>query len=89
MGRGLGSPPHGIPIPESIHEQYPDEVKEAWATFDAWWKQLQGPAHRSDMPAEVVVAMETILAAPIPVYEGVTGADSCYMIAVQAQLLDD
>lgn len=83
--------PVGIPIPEEIHEQFPDEVKQAWETFNNWWQeqttQTDSPK-RSDMPAEVREAEEIILNAPIPTMDGPTGRDSCYMVFVQSALQD-
>lgn len=88
------SPPWGIPIPEEVHEQYSSDLKAAWITFDAWWKEAQensdgDPVPRSSMPDNVRQAMDLILATPIPGYEGeATGADSCYMIGVTSMMTD-
>ena len=92
-GMSLRRPPHGIPIPEDVHAQYPDNVKAAWDKFNVWWEaipRVNGKIARSSMPAEVKEAMELILVTPIPTYEerGYTGADSCYMIGVHRQLGD-
>lgn len=87
----FGGPPYGIPIPQDIHDQYPGKIKKAWEVFDKWWQKAQksgGPIRRSDMPKGVTRAMQDILEAPIPGHDGATGADSCYMIGVQAQLAD-
>lgn len=83
--------PHGIPIPDDIHQQYPEDVKKAWALFDDWWhKHFTGdaPVNRSSMPKEVATAFDTIKNAPIPGYDGATGADSCYVIGVEKHLID-
>jgi len=89
MCRGaLFGPPHGIPIPSEIHEQFPKRVKEAWNTFDEWWKSVEKPASKATMPKKVGNAMQIILNAPIPGHEGATGADSCYIAGVQMQMTD-
>lgn len=91
MGMRSG-PPYGIPIPREIHELYSDELKQAWVTFDAWWKEAssetEGPISRSSMPEEVKQAMHLILDTAIPEHEGATGRDSCYMTGVQSRMID-
>lgn len=94
MGMG-GPPPYGIPIPDEIHDQYPDEVKGAWREFDAWWQAAQDEAieagvqvSRASMPEDVREAMDLILETPIPTYEGATGKDSCYMVRALALMVD-
>jgi hypothetical protein len=85
------SPPHGIPIPEEVHEQYSEKLKAAWITFHTWWSESDQTPRQSDMPKEVKEAMDLILVTPIPGYEkeGYTGKDSCYMIGVQMMMLPD
>lgn len=84
----------GIPIEDETHNLYSAELKEAWAKFDAWWKQAQESTKefelidRKTMPADVKAAMELILKTPIPGWDGYTGADSCYMIGVQMMMTD-
>lgn len=34
-----GGPPYGVPIEEETHNQYSQEVKDAWVKFDAWFKE--------------------------------------------------
>ncbi|OGM57363.1 hypothetical protein A2955_05000 [Candidatus Woesebacteria bacterium RIFCSPLOWO2_01_FULL_37_19] len=92
MGYG---PPYGIPIPEEVHDLYSPEVKEAWGKFDAWWKEALynsdgNPVSRNTMPQNVCEAMDLILQTSIPGYEedGITGADSCYMIGVLMLMTD-
>ena len=89
------SPPHGIPIPEEVHQLYSDELKKAWHTFHEWWEQAylcsdSKVVSRSNMPEEVRQAMDLILETPIPGYEeeGITGKDSCYMIGVNSIMFD-
>ena len=90
----FGGPPYGVPIPEELHEQYAPEVKTAWETFDAWYKEACADSNgdlidRSTMPIDVKEAMDLILETPIPGYdESVTGADSCYMQGVFGRLKD-
>lgn len=82
-------PPYGIPIPPEVHDQYAQGVKDAWETFDRWWKSFKDAEDlptRKNMPQDVAHAMTTILEAPIPGEDGATGKDSCYMISVLAQL---
>ncbi len=91
MGMGFQSLPVGIPIPDEVHDLFPDNVKEAWKVFDGWWQgqgASGGPIKRSAMPDEVKAAEKVILEAPIPGYGGATGKDSCYMVFVQANLID-
>jgi hypothetical protein len=86
------SPPYGIPIPHEIHEQYSDELKAAWETFNTWWQEAladsDGTVSRGSMPEDVTLAMKLILTTPIPTYDNATGADSCYMVGVQGLLTD-
>jgi len=88
----FGPPPHGIPIPMEVHELFPEEVKEAWAKFHAWYEEVprdeNGQISRSHMPREVKEAMKVVLEAPIPGYDGHTGEDSCYMVGVLSYLVD-
>ena len=93
MCMGMFGPPHGIPIPDEIHEQYSQELKKAWETFDKWWKKAQRKAKgskvsRSGMTEKVKAAEKLILETPIPTMDGFTGKDSCYMVYVQSQLVD-
>lgn len=91
MHYGFGGHPNGIPIPSEVHEQYPENVKTAWETFHQWWTQVNSgdkQPSRGNMPKDVAQAMNTILEAPIPGYDGATGADSCYMVNVLARLGD-
>jgi hypothetical protein len=95
MCMGIGGPPYGIPILGEIQEQYTDEVKAAWEKFDAWWKTAQDEAieagvqvSRASMPEDVREAMDLILETPIPTYADATGRDSCYMVGVQAAMVD-
>ncbi|OGC38959.1 hypothetical protein A3K42_00350 [candidate division WWE3 bacterium RBG_13_37_7] len=90
MAAILSGPPHGIPITDDIHEQYSLEMKAAWDTFHDWWKNhFEGkPIKRSDMPPEVSEALRQITEAPIPGYDGTTGADSCYVRGVNMNLID-
>lgn len=99
MCMGYGSfgqgPPLGIPIPPEVHEQYSDELKDAWVKFDAWWKTAvedsnYEPVDRNCVPDDVKAAYELILETPIPGYEeeGYTGKDSCYMIGILFYLTD-
>jgi hypothetical protein len=85
--------PYGIPITDELHNQFPDEVKQAWEIFHAWWQEqheFAGPPSRKNMPKDVEKAMNKILEAPIPGYEeeGFTGKDSCYMIGVHSRMAD-
>ena len=85
--------PRGIPIETHVHSQYSDELKEAWETFHAWWQQVDmesegGPVSHANMTEEVRQAYELILETPIPGFDDVTGADSCYMIGVAQRLTD-
>ncbi|KKU11037.1 MAG: hypothetical protein UX65_C0002G0029 [Parcubacteria group bacterium GW2011_GWB1_46_8] len=87
----FGGPPYGIPIPAEVYEQFPQNVKDAYKTFDDWWQNvlaLDNPVSRKDMPANIAEALETIKAAPIPGHEGATGADSCYINGVEMQFAD-
>jgi hypothetical protein len=43
---------------------------------------------RSDMPTDVVEALELIKKTPIPGYENYTMADSCYIIGVEENFVD-
>jgi len=96
MGYGSYGPPFGIPIPPEVHEQYSDELKDAWVKFDDWWKSVSdtlsenGSIDRNSMPDDVKAAYELILETPIPGYEeeGYTGKDSCYMIGILFYLTD-
>lgn len=90
MCMGMFGPPYGVPISEEVHQLFPPKVKKAWETFDTWWKAKQGdgPIQHSDMPEDVSMAMQTILEAPIPGTDGLTGAASCYMVGVQSQMED-
>jgi hypothetical protein len=97
---GFGSyeygPPYGVPITSDVHEQYTDELKNAWEKFDAWWKSVSAEAldagliDRKSMPDDVRDAWKLILETPIPGYEeqGFAGKDSCYMITVLFYLTD-
>jgi hypothetical protein len=79
------SMPCGIPIPDQVHNQYPKNVRDAWEKFDTWWHQHytgDGPVYRSTIPADILEALRIITEAPIPGYNGATGADSCYVIGV-------
>jgi hypothetical protein len=83
-------PPYGIPLLRETVEQMPADVQKAWDVFDAWWhKQFKGaPVSRSTMTPEAKEALEKILASPIPGYDGVTCAESCYMVEVMELLVD-
>jgi len=83
-----GGPPYGVPIEDDTFEQYPDEVKQAWVTFDGWWHTVNAAfqVRKSDMPDDASQAMATILEAPIPGFEGKTGRDSCYMVNVLSMM---
>lgn len=88
MCMGYSGPPFGIPIPPDIHEQYSDELKAAWETFDAWWKKdHEGLPSRSQMPQDVAEAMNLICETEIPT-TGENGDKSCYMVSVEAALAD-
>jgi len=81
--------PRGIPIPGHIHDQFPDNVKEAFETFDAWWKQQTNrPVKRDTMPSEIAAAFQTIKQAEIPEHEDTTCEESCYVIGVEDNLID-
>lgn len=86
----FAGPPFGVPIPDEIHDQYSPELKEAWRVFDEWYKSQpeEGLLSRSEMPADASAAMRLICDTPIPVYDGVLGSGSCYMIFVSARLID-
>ncbi len=90
-GMGYFDLPRGIPITQETHNGYSPELQAAWTRFNDWWHKVaddqDGPISQSSMPPEVKADMDTILAAPIPGFEGVTGADSCYMINVQERLV--
>lgn len=93
MCMGMFGPPWGIPIPPEIHEQYSPELKAAWVTFDTWWKKAQEdangePVKKSDMPEDVSQAHKLICETLIPTYDDATGAESCYMVGVAAQMTD-
>jgi hypothetical protein len=79
--------PLGIVITPDIHEELPEDVKEAWEAFDNWWqKNFDGSHHvnLSEMPREVSEAFDKIKNAPIPGYDGLTFESSCYMQGVKA-----
>lgn len=80
-------PPYGIPISPEIHEQYSDQLKAAWETFHSWWKVQDGTPRRSNMPEDVSEAMKLICESPIPGMDE-TGEMSCYMVGVDATLID-
>lgn len=83
--------PQGIPIPPEIHDQYSLELKAAWNIVDEW-VQAQPDWHidQQTMPPLVQVAHQLILKALIPTYEqeGLTGADSCYMIGLESRFAE-
>lgn len=84
--------PAGIPIPNDVHEQYAPNIKAAWTTFHEWWVKARDDADgelvdSNKMPANVREAYDLINGTPIPARDdGATGADSCYMIGVNAQM---
>lgn len=89
MCYGSFGPPFGVPIPPEVHELYSDELKEAWVTFDTWVKQERErtESYQIDLktaPENVKAAFKLISETPIPGYEeeGITGSDSCYMVAM-------
>ncbi len=84
----FNGPPYGIPIPHEVHEQFPQEVKTAWETFNDWWQNVPTSISHKDMPENIAKAYETMKAAPIPGYGGATGKDSCYVQAVEMRLVD-
>lgn len=94
MCMGGYQPPYGIPIPPEIHDQYSPELKQAWAVFDAWWKEFLEKTDgetvsRSMMPDKVREAKNLICETAIPGYDGAyTGRDSCYMIGVDSMMTD-
>ena len=94
-GYGMGGPPHGVPIPVELHEQYSDVLKAAWDTFDAWLKteaeadEIDGLIPSSSMSEDVKKAMDLICKTPIPGHEEATGVDSCYMVTAMSQMKED
>ncbi len=91
MGRNFGGPLYGIPIPHEIHERFPEEIKNAWETFNDWWQNVLAdgnPISRKNIPENIVEAYEIMKAAPIPEHDGATGADSCYVYGVEMRLVD-
>lgn len=84
--------PVGIPIPKDVHEQYAPDVKAAWTKFHEWWVEAREKADGelvdpNTMPMDVREAYDLINETPIPARDdGATGADSCYMIGVNAQM---
>lgn len=88
-GNPFGTPFGGVPIVHDIHVQFPEEVKQAWETFHAWWQEQEvEPVSRKSMPAEVAAAFEIMKEAPIPEYEGYFGKDSCYVLGVERMLTE-
>lgn len=87
MDFGMG--PHGIPIPEEVHQEYSDELKGYWEIFDNWWHSVRemGNVSKKDMPEEVLVAYNKIMETEIP-GTGHPGSESCYMNGVNMMLLD-
>lgn len=83
-----GTPNGGIPIQDEIHEQFPPEVKKAWETFHAWWREQDRPVSRTTMPEDIKQALMIMKEAPIPGYEGAHGSDSCYVLGVEANMID-
>lgn len=87
----MRSMPYGIPIEEETHEQFPQEVKDAWEDFHEWWvRNFDGyhPIKWSDVPAKIKADFDIMCAAKIPGYDGATGKDSCYVIGVNANTVD-
>ena len=81
--------PRGIPIPGYIHDQFPDNVKDAFSTFDAGWKQQTNrPVKRDTMPPEVATTFQTIKQAEIPEHGTTTCEESCYVLGVEDNLID-
>ncbi|MEK7100354.1 MAG: hypothetical protein AAB872_00925 [Patescibacteria group bacterium] len=84
--------PAGIPIPHDVHEQYALNVKTAWTKFHEWWVKARDDADGelvdpNKMPTDVRKAFDLINETPIPARDdGATGADSCYIISVKAQM---
>ncbi len=86
-----GGPPYGIPIPHEVHEQFPEEIKSAWETFNDWWQNVLAAGNlisRKNMPKNIARAYEIMKAAPIPGYDGATGEDSCYIQGVEMRFVD-
>lgn len=76
------NPSRGIRIVAEIHDQFPQEVKDAWQVFYDWLIE-QDDAIRKNMPENVAAAYKIMCEAPIPGYEGLTGKDSCFVIEVE------
>lgn len=81
----MRSYPRGIPIPDEVHQQYSEELKACWRTFDDWWHSVEGEVSKDDMPEEVLQAYNKINETEIP-GTGQPGSASCYMIGVKSFL---
>jgi len=79
----MQTPFRGVPIPQEIHDQFPQEVKDAWAKFHSWWMSQGGSASSDSMPPDIKEAFEIMKDAPIPEHEGFFGRDSCYVHGIE------
>ena len=78
----------GIPIQEHIHDQFPQNVKDAWVKFDEWWSNQTDPISRKNMPTEISEAYSVMKEAPIHGLEEWSGKDSCYIIEAENRMVD-
>lgn len=83
MCQMMGTPYGGIAILQETHDQFPQDVKDAWAKFHAWWSKQEETPKTSDMPADVAAALQTMRDAPVPGQDGLFGRDSCYVKGVE------
>ena len=88
MGHMFNTPTGGVLIPDYIQDLYPKEIQDAWDNFHNWWIDQERPVSRASMPPDVAKAFELIKTSPIPEHDGLTGADSCYVLIVESQLID-
>ncbi len=82
------TPSGGIPIPQAIHVQFPENVQAAWLTFHTWLMEQERPLSRKSMPVDVAAAYEIMKNEPIPEHEGYFGRDSCYVVSLENEMIE-
>ncbi len=76
----------GIPLTTDLHEQFSEDVKEAFKTFHQWWQQNHKSPKLINMSTKVKEAYTLIRATEIPGYPGITCDESCYIKSVNSKL---